>query len=114
MVPGSSAGDRRALLDAKLTELVLFAKELCPAAAVEASALPYEDEDGRVEIFPPSGLSDAEALVDTSKPAKGGRLKTGQMSRRSSRGCCNAPREGRASRVWGSTKMAAPSEIGAL
>jgi hypothetical protein len=53
MVPGSSAGDRRALLDAKLTELVLLVKDLCPAAAVEASALPYEDEDGRVEIFAP-------------------------------------------------------------
>ena len=60
MVPGGSTGDRRALLDTKLTELVLLAKELCPAAAVEASALPYEDEDGRVEIFTPSGLSDAE------------------------------------------------------
>jgi len=60
VAPGGSASERRALLDAKLTELVLFARELCPAAAVEASALPYEDEDGSVEIFPPSGLSDAE------------------------------------------------------
>jgi hypothetical protein len=52
--------DRRALLDAKLTELVLFAKQLCPSAAVEGSAIQYEDEDGRVEMFPPPVLSEAE------------------------------------------------------
>jgi hypothetical protein len=38
----------------------LLAKELCPDAVVEASALPYEDEDGRVGIFTPPNLSDAE------------------------------------------------------
>jgi hypothetical protein len=51
---------RRALLDAKLTELVLFAKQLCPSAAVEGSAIQYEDEDGRVEMFLPAVLSEAE------------------------------------------------------
>jgi hypothetical protein len=51
---------RRALLDAKLTELVLFAKELCPSATVEGSTIKYEDEDGRVDVFPPPGLSEAE------------------------------------------------------
>ena len=50
----------RALLDAKLTELALYAKELCPEAAVEASPLQYEDEDGHVKVFPPPGLSEAE------------------------------------------------------
>ena len=60
MVPSTSASDRRALLDAKLTELVLLTKELCPSATGEASALPYEDKDGRVEIFPSSHPSDAE------------------------------------------------------
>jgi hypothetical protein len=50
----------RALLDAKLTDLALYAQELCPEAAVEASVIQYEDEDGRVEIFPPPTLSDAE------------------------------------------------------
>ena len=60
MDPQPRTDDRRALLDAKLTELVLFAKELCPSAAVEASAIQYEDEDGRVEVFPPPALSDAE------------------------------------------------------
>jgi hypothetical protein len=52
--------DYRALLDAQLTELALYAKELCPEALVEASAVQYEDEDGRVEVFPPPGLSEAE------------------------------------------------------
>ena len=60
MVAQPRTDDRRALLDAKLTELVLFAKQLCPSAAVEASAIQYEDEDGRVEVFPPPALSEAE------------------------------------------------------
>lgn len=52
--------DYRALLDAKLTELTLYAKELCPEAVVEASAIHYEDEDGHVDIFPPLSLSEEE------------------------------------------------------
>lgn len=52
--------DRRALLDTKLTELSLYAKELCPEAVVEASAIHYEDEDGHVDVHPPPGLSEAE------------------------------------------------------
>jgi hypothetical protein len=35
-------------------------KRSCPEAEVEASALQYEDEDGRVEVFPPCGLPEAE------------------------------------------------------
>jgi len=50
----------RALLDTTLTELALYAKALCPEAAIEASALQYEEEDGRVEVFPLPGLSEAE------------------------------------------------------
>jgi hypothetical protein len=50
----------RALLDDKLTELMLYAKELCPEAVVEVSATAYEDEDGHVDIFPPLGLSEEE------------------------------------------------------
>jgi len=50
----------RTLLDAKLTELVLYAKELCPEAVVKASATSYEDEDGHVDIFPPPGLPEEE------------------------------------------------------
>ena len=60
MDPQPRTDARRALLDAKLTELVLFAKQLCPAASVEGSAIQYEDEDGPVEIFPPTGMSDCE------------------------------------------------------
>jgi hypothetical protein len=52
--------DYRALVDAKLTELVLYAKELCPTGAVEASAIQYEDEAGRIEVFPPPTLPEAE------------------------------------------------------
>ena len=37
----------------------MLTKELCPSATVEASTLPYEDEDGWVDA-PPPHLSDAE------------------------------------------------------
>jgi hypothetical protein len=47
-------------LDSKLTELALYAKELCPGADVDATSLQYEDEDGHVEVFPPTSLSEAE------------------------------------------------------
>ena len=43
--------DRRALLDAKLTELMLLAKELCPEATVKADPFGYEEEDGHVDVF---------------------------------------------------------------
>jgi len=52
--------DRRSAVDAKLTELMLYAKELCPGAVVDTSPLQYEDEDGHVEVYPPASLSDAE------------------------------------------------------
>ena len=52
--------DRRALLDGKLTKLLLYAKELCPEGRVEVSSLQDEDEDGHVTIFPPPTLSDED------------------------------------------------------
>ena len=55
-----SRTEYRRLLDRKLTELALYAKELCPEAEVEASTVAYEDEDGHVDVFPPPGLSEAE------------------------------------------------------
>ena len=64
--------DRRALLDAKVTELMLYAKELCPSATVKADTISYEDEDGNVHVFPPPELPEAEieriemALADRS------------------------------------------------
>ena len=60
MQGGLGREDRRALLDAKLTELSLYAKELCPEAVVEASAAQVEDEDGHVDVHPPPGLADEE------------------------------------------------------
>lgn len=52
--------DRRELLDAKLTELGLYAKELCPSATVQMSTVRYEDEDGHVRVYPPPGLTEEE------------------------------------------------------
>jgi hypothetical protein len=56
MAPRRNLDDRRAMLDAKLTELMLYAKELCPEARVEANTIQYEDEDGHVKVFPPHAL----------------------------------------------------------
>jgi hypothetical protein len=50
----------REILDQKLTELSLLAKKLCPEAKVEVNTRRYEDEDGRLKVFPPSWLSEAE------------------------------------------------------
>jgi hypothetical protein len=55
-----TVADRRALLDSKLTELGLYAKELCPDARVEMSLVRYDDEDGHVDVFPPPTLSEEE------------------------------------------------------
>jgi hypothetical protein len=51
----------REIRDEKLTELALLAKKLCPAAKVEVNTRRYEDEDGRVKVFPPPSVSEAEA-----------------------------------------------------
>lgn len=48
------------MLDQKLTEITLLAKRLCPEATVEVNTLRYEDEDGRVKVFPPSHLTEEE------------------------------------------------------
>jgi hypothetical protein len=50
--------DYRELRDAKLTELELYAKDLCPEAKIEISTVRYED--GSVYIFPPPSLSEEE------------------------------------------------------
>ena len=50
----------RLFLDRKLTELALYAKELCPEAEVETSTVPCEDEDGHLEVFSPPYLSETE------------------------------------------------------
>jgi hypothetical protein len=62
MVTSHSHPDfRRTLLDEKLTELALYAKELGPEAEVETSTVQYEDEDGHLDVFPPVTLREAEA-----------------------------------------------------
>ena len=60
MEPDLSRQNRRKLLDAKLVELALFAKELCPDAKVEMSTVQHDDEDGYVDVFPPPTLSEEE------------------------------------------------------
>ena len=56
----NKSSDWRQLLDATLTEIALYAKEICPGAAVEVSAITYEDEDGHIEVSPPPTLPEAE------------------------------------------------------
>jgi hypothetical protein len=61
----------RDILDEKLTELALLAKTLCPAAKVEVNTKRYEDEDGRVKVFPPPHLSeDEEEALEEALTAK--------------------------------------------
>jgi hypothetical protein len=49
-----------ALLDHYLTEMGLYAKQLCPEAKVEMLTTSYEGEDGHVRMFLPVGLADRE------------------------------------------------------
>lgn len=60
MISHSDFAGRRAAVDATLTELALYAKELCPGAIVEVSPLSYEDEDGHVDIVPPAEWPEAD------------------------------------------------------
>ena len=65
----------RALLNDKLTELMLYTKELCPDAVVEVGATSYEDEDGYVDIFPPRGLpEEEEERVELAVAARAGEI----------------------------------------
>ena len=55
-----SRPERRTIVGKYLTEVSLFAKGLCPEAKVEATTESYEDEDGHVRIYPPTGLSQGQ------------------------------------------------------
>ena len=67
--------DRRALLDAKLTELGLYAKELYPDGAVEMSTTRYEDEDGHVTLMVPPSCSEAdEDRIELALAARASRI----------------------------------------
>lgn len=61
------AVDRRTLVDHYLTEIGLYAKQLCPEAEVEMLTTSYEGEDGHVRVFLPVQLADREIdrLEDT-------------------------------------------------
>ena len=52
--------DRRTLVDYYLTEMGLYAKQLCPEAKVEMLTTSYEGEDEHVRVFLPVGLTDRE------------------------------------------------------
>lgn len=70
-----TASERRALLDMKLTELGLYAKELCPDGRVEMSLVRYEDEDGHVDLFPPRSLTEDEVdRVELALAARAGEI----------------------------------------
>jgi hypothetical protein len=51
------------ILDENLTELALLAKKLCPAAKVQVDSRRYEDEDGRLKVFPPPYVSETEVVA---------------------------------------------------
>jgi 2'-5' RNA ligase len=75
MMEAGLKDDRRALLDAKLTELGLYAKELCPDGAVEMSTTRYEDEDGHVTlVVPPQCSEDDEDRIELALAARAGRI----------------------------------------
>jgi hypothetical protein len=73
VVQTSPRDDRRALIDAKLTELGLYAKELCPEGAVEMSTVRYEDEDGHVTlVVPPTCSEQEEDRIELALAARAG------------------------------------------
>lgn len=74
MVLQRDSDDRRAQLDDKLTELMLYAKELCPEAMIEVSTLQYEDEDGHVRVFPPPTLSQEEERLEMALCTRAGEI----------------------------------------
>ena len=49
-------GDRRTLVGHYLTEMGLYAKQLCPEARVEMLTTSSAGEDGHVRVFPPPVL----------------------------------------------------------
>ncbi len=72
----------RGLLDAKLTELGLYTKELCPEGAVEMSTVRYEDEDGHVTLVAPAICSEAdEDRIELALAARAGEVFEGSLRR---------------------------------
>jgi len=69
MAKSMSSSERKNLVDLYLTELSLFAKQLCPEAKIEATTETFEDEDGHVRIYPPAGIGSNEIADIESKIA---------------------------------------------
>lgn len=53
---------------------MLYAKELCPEAVIQASTLQYEDEDSHVQVFPPSTLSQEEERLGMALCTRAGEI----------------------------------------
>ena len=66
-----SRAARRTIVDKYLTEVSHLAKELCPAAQIEATTERYEDEDGHVRIYPPAGLSQSRLQISRGRLLSG-------------------------------------------
>ena len=58
----TASEDRRVLLEHHLTQLGLYAKQLCPEAEVELLTTSYEGEDGHVRVHVPSSISEKEIV----------------------------------------------------
>ena len=50
--------DYRTRLDAAVTALSLFIRDLCPEAQLEVSFVRYEDEDAHIWVLLPSAIAD--------------------------------------------------------
>jgi len=70
MVKSMSSSERKSLVDNCLTELSLFAKQLCPEARIEATTEVFEDEDGHVRIYPPATAKEQDVADIEGKLAE--------------------------------------------
>ena len=52
--------DYRSRLDAAVTSLSLFIRDLCPEAGLEISFVRYEDEDAHIWVSLPAALTEEE------------------------------------------------------
>jgi hypothetical protein len=62
MDEAATRADRRTLVSQYLTEVSLFAQQLCPEARVEDTTERYEDEDGHLRLYPPAGLNQRQII----------------------------------------------------
>lgn len=73
MKASNSSTERISLLQAKLADLGVYARNLCPDARVETDTISYDGEDGHVAIFPPPTLAEEEVdRVELALAARAG------------------------------------------